>query len=116
VSTDWLRRLAWRLRPALRPICWWRGKHHGFWAHHVWVCRICAKQTIGPRPVGTLITDEPAKHIYQVGAHGELRRVDKVRGGKKARRRKAEEVRRVQRLREQLLGEPWLQNERGERG
>lgn len=99
-----LRRVELVLRRFLRPYCWLRKKHRGYWAHGFWICTRCAKRTPAPPPPGTFITDEPAKHVYQVGAKGELRRIDKVRGGKKVRRANREKVKAVERLRQQMLG------------
>src|SRR5574340_210885 len=94
----WLLSLSWRLRKLRRIECWWRGKHRGFWLQGRWICRRCAKQFAGAPPVGTHVTDEPAKHVYVVGERGELRRVDKVRGDKKYRKKHRDEVERVERI------------------
>jgi hypothetical protein len=112
---DWLGILSWRLRRVLRPICWWRGKHRGFWTHGRWICRTCAHNMFGPPPVGTFLTDEPERHIYQVGPHGELLRCDKVRGGKKARRRKRDQVLANKLRRALLLGDGLEKKGQGER-
>lgn len=105
----WLVALSWKLRVVFRPFCWWRSKHHGFWRQGYWHCRICAKQMFGAPPPGTLIADEPGRAIYETQANGSLRRIDKVRGGKKHRRRHRDEVRQLDALRKRLV-------EQGEQG
>ncbi len=93
---------SWRLRKTLRPICWWRGKHNGFYARGRWICRICAKQMIAPPPPGELLTDESSRAVYQTQQDGALRRIDKFRGSKKQRRKHREEVNRLRAMRERL--------------
>lgn len=107
----WLRRRTWWLRPLLRPICWWRGRHRGYWGGGAWICNRCAATVKAAPPVGAMLTDEGARVIYQVGRSGELRRLDKIKGGKKARRRQRGAVQAARALRAEMLGT----NERGRR-
>lgn len=100
----WLRRRTWRLRRLLRPVCWWRGRHSGYWAGGAWVCNRCGAVVKAAPPAGALLTDERERVVYQVGSAGELRRLDKVKGGKKSRRRHGAEVEAAESLRAQLLG------------
>lgn len=100
----WLLIASWWPRFLLRPVCWWRSKHHGFYARGRWICRICSKQIIAAPPAGELIQDETGRAIYQTQPDGALRRVDKFRGTKKDRRRNREEVARLERVRQNLAG------------
>lgn len=98
----WLIIASWWPRFVLRPVCWWRNKHSGFYARGRWICRICAKQIVAAPPPGELIQDETGRAIYQTQPDGALRRVDKFRGTKKDRRRNRAEVERLARVRETL--------------
>jgi hypothetical protein len=68
------------------------------------VCATCGHERVGKAPAGTILTDETEKHLYVAGPHGELLRADKVRGGKKVRRRKRELVEKAELLRQHYLG------------
>lgn len=98
----WLIVASWWPRFFLRPFCWWRSRHHGFYARGRWVCRICGKQTVAAPPAGELIQDETGRAVYQTQPDGALRRIDKFRGTKKDRRRNRAEVERLARVRENL--------------
>lgn len=93
---------SWSARKALRPVCWWRGKHRGFYARGRWVCRVCARQIPAAPPPGELISDEKGRAVYQTQPGGALRRIDKFRGSKKARRAQRNEVERLRLMRERL--------------
>ncbi len=96
---------SWTLRKIARPICWWRGRHNGFYMRGRWVCRVCAKQMIAPPPPGELLTDETGRAVYQTQPGGALRRIDKFRGSKKDRRKNQDEVKRLRAMRERLTNQ-----------
>lgn len=98
-------RLVTRLRRLRRVECWWRGDHRVAWRGADWECQRCLERIRAAPPPGALLTDEPMRHIYQTQPDGSIRRLDKVKGGKKARRRNVEEAARVKRLRKRLLGD-----------
>jgi len=87
----------------LRIGCWWRGKHAGEWARGYWTCSRCGAKWWTTPPPGAVLTDEGMQHIYTIDHKRQLRRVDKVRGGKKVRRKKRAEMERIRLLREGLL-------------
>lgn len=98
---------SWKLRRwfhwPLAFICWWRGKHTGFYARGLWICRICAKQERGRPPDGSLIVTEDNSAIHQVQPDGSLRRIDKFRGSKKQRRKNKEKVQALADMRRKLI-------------
>jgi hypothetical protein len=104
--STWLGVQSWRLRRWLRPvlglICKARGKHTGFYARGLWICRICSRQEKGVPPPGALIVDMEGRAIYQPH-DGRLVRVDKFHGSKKDRRRNKAKVQALKRFHDRLI-------------